>query len=99
MTLLSDGQRATEVGVRELHDHLSRYLKVVESGGEVIVTMRGKQVARLTGITSAERDPLAALRARGVIREPTAPRRPAADLPAAIVTRGSVSDLVSEQRD
>jgi prevent-host-death family protein len=36
-----------EVGVREFHDHLSRYVRHVADGGEVIVTMRGKRIARL----------------------------------------------------
>jgi prevent-host-death family protein len=61
-----------EVGVRELHDQLSRYVRHAAEGGEVIVTMRGKPVARLSPLPSA--DPFATLRARGLIREPTRPR-------------------------
>lgn len=36
-----------EVGVRELRDHLSKWLERVKKGEEVIVTERGKPVARL----------------------------------------------------
>ena len=36
-----------EAGVRELRDHLSRYLDVVRDGKEVTVTDHGKAVARL----------------------------------------------------
>jgi len=61
-----------EVGVRELHDQLSRYVRHAAEGGEVTVTMRGKPVARLTPLPSA--DPFATLRARGLIREPTGPK-------------------------
>jgi prevent-host-death family protein len=85
----------SEVGVRELHDRLSRYVQHVKDGGEVVVTMRGRRVARLVGI--AEVDPLADLRARGLIREPTAPRSPRARR-ARLKAAGPVSDLVADQR-
>ena len=58
--------------MRELHDQLSRYVRHAAEGGEVIVTMRGKPVARLTPLPSA--DPFATLRARGLIREGRRPR-------------------------
>src|SRR5437667_4092187 len=63
-----------EVGVRELHDRLSRYVQHVQDGAEVVVTMRGRRVARLVPVD--EIDTLADLRARGLVREPTAPRTP-----------------------
>jgi prevent-host-death family protein len=59
-----------EVGIRELHDQLSRYVRHVAAGSEVVVTMRGEPVARLTPIEVA--DPLADLRRRGLVQEPTA---------------------------
>ena len=85
----------TEVGVRELHDQLSRYLRHVGSGADVIVTMRGRRVARLSMVDDV--DPLADLRARGLVRDPQRSRRRARarDL---LTADGSVSDLVSEQR-
>jgi prevent-host-death family protein len=36
------------VGVRELRQNLSRYLKRVKEGETLVVTERGKEVARLT---------------------------------------------------
>ncbi|HXE46109.1 MAG TPA: type II toxin-antitoxin system prevent-host-death family antitoxin [Conexibacter sp.] len=72
MTPHQDMPLRREVGVRELHDQLSRYVRHAADGGEVIVTMRGKPVARLTPLPSA--DPFATLRARGLIQEPTRPR-------------------------
>lgn len=94
MTLQRD-VLATEVGVRELHDHLSRYLRHVESGGEIVVTMRGRRIARLSAV---ERDdPLADLRARGLVRDPERPRRQAVGR-ARLPSVGGVSDLVAEQR-
>lgn len=84
-----------EVGIRELRDRLSRYLRDVADGGEVIVTDRGKRVARISPIDA--RDPLAELRRRGLVREPTRAkrrasgrRRPRSSAP--------VSELVAEQR-
>jgi prevent-host-death family protein len=85
----------SEVGVRELHDRLSRYVQHVKDGGEVIVTMRGRRVARLVGVD--EVDPLADLRARGLVREPMAPRSPRAGH-ARLKAAGPVSDLVADQR-
>jgi len=84
-----------EVGVRELHDQLSRYLHYVSSGAEVVVTVRGRRVARLSGVGAA--DPLADLRARGLVLDPQHSRRPMAGH-VRLEAVGSVSDLVSEQR-
>jgi prevent-host-death family protein len=85
----------SEVGVRELHDQLSRYVQHVKDGGEVVVTMRGRRVARLVPVD--EVDPLAALRARGLVREPTAPRSPRARR-ARLKATVPVSDVVADQR-
>jgi prevent-host-death family protein len=85
----------SEVGVRELHDRLSRYVQHVKDGAEVVVTMRGRRVARLVPVD--EVDPLADLRARGLVREPTAPRRPRARR-ARLKAGKPVSELVAGQR-
>lgn len=85
-------QSESEVGVRELHDRLSEYLERVEGGSEIVVTRRGRPVARLSGL--GER-PLDALARRGLVRMPKAPR---SSRTAQVKSSGSVSDLVSEQR-
>jgi prevent-host-death family protein len=90
MTLQS---RINEVGVRELHDRLSEYLEKVEQGAELVVTRRGKPVARLTAV-EGER-PFDELVRRGLIRLPGHPRKPAKPR---IKAEGSISDLVKEQR-
>lgn len=84
-----------EVGVRELHDQLSRYLRHVGAGGEVVITMRGRRVARLSTVDDA--DPMADLRARGLVRDPLRSRRRSSGK-TLLVADGSVSDLVGEQR-
>lgn len=84
-----------EVGVRDLKNNLSRHLKSVQAGGEVVVTDRGVPVARLTAI-GAEVDRLSELIASGLVRAPeSASVRP---LPKPIRTKGTVSDLVADQR-
>jgi prevent-host-death family protein len=42
-------------GVAELKAHLSRYLKQVKSGQEVVITERGLPVAKLVPIRATER--------------------------------------------
>lgn len=92
----------TEVGVRELHDQLSRYLRSVqEDGTEVFVTMRGKRVARIVPIDHLDADPLAELRARGIVGEAKGPLQ-IEDLgePVKLTGQGpSTADIVSDLRD
>jgi prevent-host-death family protein len=38
------------ISVREANQHLSRYLERVENGAEVVITRRGKPIARLSPI-------------------------------------------------
>jgi prevent-host-death family protein len=84
----------SEVGVRELHDKLSEHLGRVEDGESIVVTRRGKPIARLIGVEEGE-EPFAELARRGLVRWPTKPRTPHV---ARVKASGSVSDLVTEQR-
>lgn len=83
-----------EVGIRELRDNLSRYLERVRAGEEVVVTDRGRAVARvspMSGVRTLDR-----LIAEGRVvpaPQPTRRRRP-----RPLKTSGSVSDLVASQR-
>jgi prevent-host-death family protein len=83
----------SEVAVRELHDRLSEYLEQVENGDEVVVTRRGRPIARLTTL-DGERS-MEDLERRGLVRRPS--RERSLRKPQVEGT-GSVSDLVSEQR-
>ena len=82
-----------EVGVKELHDNLSRYLNRVKDGEELVVTDRGRAVARVLPIGGE--DVFDRLVAEGVIIPPLRPKSPAEP---PIKTRGPVSDLIPEQR-
>ena len=81
--------------MRDLKNNLSRYLDRVQGGEEVIVTERGRPIARLSALDHPA-DRLAALVASGAVRPPrsTGRRRPR----RRIAAKGSVSDLVAEQR-
>jgi prevent-host-death family protein len=94
MTPHSPGLK-TEVGVRELHDQLSRYVRHAAEGGEVVVTMRGKRVARLSPLEVG--DPLAELRARGLVQESARSKRNLRGRKR-LAASAPVSDLVAEQR-
>lgn len=85
----------TEVGIRELKNGLSSYIERVRTGEEVIVTDRGRPVARLSAI-DAPSARLADLVAAGVVRPPSSPRRH--EPGSRIKSKGSVSSFVAEQQ-
>lgn len=83
-----------EVGIRELRDHLSRYLEQVQQGEEITVTDRGKAVARILPL-SGERT-IDRLIREGLVTPARRPKR--RELPPPIKAKGTVSDLVIEMR-
>jgi prevent-host-death family protein len=84
-----------EVGVKDLKNNLSHYLDLVKTGDKVIVTHRGRPVAVLSAVEPPT-DRLAELIAAGVARPPVnrTRHRPGPRIKA----KGSVSDLVADQR-
>jgi prevent-host-death family protein len=84
-----------EVGIRELKNGLSKYIDRVRAGEEVIVTDRGRPVARLCALDASE-DRLADLVAAGVVRAPASRRRHVPE--RRIKPKAPVSDLVADQR-
>ena len=81
------------VGVRELRGNLRAFLDRVESGEEVVVTERGKAIARITPVvwkTTLER-----LIEEGLVTPPSEPKLP---LHEPIPVRGSVMDVLLEER-
>jgi prevent-host-death family protein len=85
--------REYEVGIRELHDRLSEHLERVERGAELVVTRRGRPIARVSAVDGT--DPLEDLVRRGLVTPPDRPRR---SRRARVKARGPVSDFVAEQR-
>jgi prevent-host-death family protein len=87
---------SSKVGIRELKNGLSGYIDRVRNGEEVIVTDRGRPVARLSALDAAH-DHLAELIATGIVQAPTSSKR--RHVPKhRIKSKGTVSDLVAEQR-
>lgn len=84
-----------EIGVRELRDNLSRWLDRVKDGQEIVITERGRPVARL--VPSSGPSHLETLIARGIVSPPRAPRLPASAIPR-VRARGEISSFVAEQR-
>jgi prevent-host-death family protein len=82
-----------EVGVRELRNHLSRYLDRVQAGEDLIVTDRGRAIARILSV-GAERA-LDRLIAEGRVMPASQPKRPAGPT---VTGAGTVSDLIADQR-
>ena len=82
-----------EVGVRELRNNLSRYLDRVRGGEEVVVTDRGRAIARVLPL-GTERV-LDRLIAEGVV---TPAQQPKSRARKPIKSKGTVSDLVADQR-
>ena len=77
-----------------MRDNLSRYLTAVRAGTEVTVTDHGKAVARL--IPLDEPRPIDRLIADGLVVPAVASKRHLDH--SRVKSRGTVSDLVAEQR-
>lgn len=85
----------SEVGIRDLKNGLSKYIDRVRAGEEVIVTDRGRPVAKLSPLDASD-DRLADLVAAGVVRSPRSGSRHQSR--SRIKSKGNVSGLVAEQR-
>lgn len=94
-----------EVSVRELKSRLSEYLRKVAEGKELVVTSRGKEVARLLPpsaaqrITSNEDEAIARFRSLPWVR-PGRDDRPAMQKAVVRIKKGeqTLAEIVSEQR-
>lgn len=81
------------VGIRDLRDGLSAHLAEVRQGRIVTVTDHGTPIARIVPIGRPTR--LEELLAEGRVQPARRPKRPA---PEPVTARGTVSDLLDEQR-
>jgi prevent-host-death family protein len=91
-----------EVSIHELKNHLSEYLRQVQAGVDLVITSRGRPVARLTPIVQTPEENEAAVIERikslpwVISGKSDKPRRlhPPIDLPEGV----SLSDAVLEER-
>jgi prevent-host-death family protein len=88
------------VGVRELRQHLSRYLDQVKDGATLVVTERGREVARLvpSGPADAPIARLAATRGATLPQGSLAELRPPSGAPASGPSSSEVLDDLREDR-
>jgi prevent-host-death family protein len=83
-----------EAGIRDLRDHLSRYLERVRAGEELTVTDRGRPIARLVPVDGPHT--FERLVAEGLVTPAAARQRHRPT--TRVAATGPVSDLVAEQR-
>lgn len=83
-----------EVGVRELRNNLSRYLEQVKKGKEIVVTERGKPIARLSGLE--RKRTMEELIEAGLITPAKKPKGPARR--PRVKPKGSVTELLLEMK-
>lgn len=94
-----------EISVRELKSRLSEYLRRVATGEEVVVTSRGKAVARLLPpsarrrAASSEAELIARFRSLPRVR-PGSGKKPPLPKPLIRIGKGekTLAEIVSEQR-
>ena len=93
------------ISVRELKSRLSEYLRKVAAGEEVVVTSRGKEVARLVPPRSrrraaeSEAELIARFRSLPWVR-PGSGKRPRLPKPVIRIRKGekTLAEIVSEER-
>lgn len=83
-----------EVGIRELRDHLSRYLDQVRDGEEITVTDRGRAVARILPVSGERKIDRLIAEGRVTPAENQGPR----PVPKPIPFKGTVRDLLADER-
>jgi prevent-host-death family protein len=87
---------ASTVGIREAKINLSRILRRVRHGAEIVITDRGKPVGRIVPIRESVLDLdtlISNLEARGVLAEKRDGRRPHPPLPL----RGGLAQKMLQQ--
>lgn len=90
------GDRAATIGVRELRDHLSSYLEEVKAGGELVVTERGRPIARLVPASAGAR--LERLISEGVVTPPSRARQPSSRWGTLSEDAGLVEAVLEQRR-
>jgi prevent-host-death family protein len=91
----------TSAGIRELKDHLSRYVRRIEAGERIAITAHGRVVAELvppgptTKGTPSRFDQLVA---SGVIRPPLEAGDPTQDWPDIELPPGTAAELIDADR-
>jgi prevent-host-death family protein len=91
----------TTVGIRELKDNLSRYIRRIEAGEHIAITAHGRVVAELVppgARAKGSHSRFDALVADGVIRPPLEAGDPTEDWPDINLPSGSAAALIGADR-
>jgi len=93
----------TSIGIRDLKNNLSRYIRRVASGERIAVTDHGRIVAELVppivGAGRSRRDsPYEELLAAGLVRPPAEEGDPLGDWTSIRLPRGTAARLINEDR-
>lgn len=91
------------IGVRELRQNASKYLRLVEAGETIEVTDRGRPIAKLTPLEEAKpktraEEIIEDLTRRGLLIPAKEPRRPFNPLPP-IPGKPTLSEILAEMRE
>ena len=92
----SDEAGTVTVGVRELRDHLSRYLAEVKAGHSIAVTEHGTVIGTIVPMRVSART--MQLYREGKVNLPTLPKPAAADIQRVHV-EGGIGDILREVKD
>ena len=93
--------RNTSVGIRDAKIHLSRYLKLVQKGAEVVITDHGHPVGKIVPMASRDltlQNRIERLVEQGVL-EPLAGERKSRLPPPLPVPKDAAQRLLQEDRD
>ena len=89
-------------GIRELKDNLSRYIRRIEAGERISITVHGRVVAELvppeTSSRAGRRSGFHELVAAGVIRPPMDAGDPTEGWPDIQLPPGTVAELIDRDR-
>lgn len=91
------------IGIRELKTHLSKYIRNVKSGGEIMVSERGKVVARIIPANKVSKQSpietiLLKLSEKGRIILPIVYKKPSPPISRKKIKGSPFSDAVKEGR-
>ena len=86
------------VGIKELKNNLSAYLRQVKAGGIVIITERGKPIGRITPMVESAEERLEQLSQAGLLTWSGQKLSPVAPLGQSTGPR-TVADLLLEDRE
>ena len=95
------GGRVTSTGIRELKDNLSRYIRRIEAGERIAITVHGRVVAELVQPdvkAKGARSRFDELIASGVIRPPVQAGDPTERWPDIRLAAGTAAELIDADR-